>query len=115
VSSPTQRTLDHYRGLNYDIQVTERWCPHSRKRKDLFNFIDLLAIDDDETLAIQATSTGNMSARVKKILGLPAAWRWLQVPDRKIVVIGWKKYAKPVNRKFWRPTIRHLTTEDWRD
>ena len=115
MSSPTSRTLEHYRRCGYHIDIAERWIQATRQRRDLFNFVDLVAFNDDETLAIQATSTGNMNARVNKILELRAAWDWIQAEGRKIVVIGWKKYAKPVDRKWWRPTIRYLTKEDWTD
>ena len=49
------------------MAITEHWCPFSRRRKDMFNVVDLLAIREGETLAVQTTSASNVSARVKKI------------------------------------------------
>lgn len=69
--SPTQRVLAHLRKQNFDaIQVVEYWQAFARIRKDLFNFIDIVAIKGGETHGIQATSYSNIGARVKKIQGL---------------------------------------------
>lgn len=111
--SPTQRTLKHYRGHGYIVGITEHWNPHAFIRQDLFGFIDVLAITATITVAIQATSTGNMGARVNKILALPAAKLWAQGKKRYIIVIGWKKYKEAVERKFWRPTVTIITREDF--
>jgi hypothetical protein len=46
----------------------ERWCPYSRKRIDLWNCIDILAVGNGETLGVQTTSRGNVAARHKKIV-----------------------------------------------
>lgn len=88
--SPTQRTLKHLRENGYLVQVVERWNAFARRRVDLFGFIDLIAIRESETLAVQATSASNVSARVKKIADHEhvgavrrAGWR--------IVVMGWAK------------------------
>lgn len=67
--SPTALTLRTLRELGHPaVDVVERWIPGANIRKDLFGFIDILAIDKDgEVFAIQATSRSNMSARIKKI------------------------------------------------
>ena len=90
--SPTSRTLDLLREQGYAVAVVEKWNPHARIRQDLFGFIDILALKREETLAVQATSSG-VSARVKKIMEseyLPrvreAGWR--------IQVWGWTKNSK---------------------
>jgi hypothetical protein len=114
MASPTSRTLEYYRSLGMTIEVTEKWNQFSRQRNDMFGFADLCAFDHQNVYLIQATSTGNMRAREAKILGVEAARLWVQSPNRKIVVIGWKKYAKPVDRKLWRPTIREMTVDDWK-
>lgn len=92
-TSPTQRSLAKLRGEGYLVEVVERWNAHSRTRKDLFGWVDIIAIRDGETLAVQTTSWGNISSRVKKIMEsdtLPdvRAAGWL------IHVHGWKKDAK---------------------
>ena len=67
MSSPTQRSKAHLEKQGYRVAITEHWCPFSHRRKDLFNIVDLLAIREGETLAVQTTSGSNVSARVKKI------------------------------------------------
>lgn len=89
-SSPTSRTLDWLRSDGYLAAVVEKWNPHARIRNDLFGFIDILAIKDGETVAVQATSWSNMSARIKKIaesehIGQVRRAGWT------VWVIGWKK------------------------
>lgn len=113
MATPTSRTLELLRDEGYLAQVVEQWIPHSRTRRDLFGFIDIVAISEDQgTIGVQATSTGNINARIAKILALPESQVWLR-SGNKILVIGWKKYAKAVDRKFYRPTLRQLTLEDF--
>lgn len=83
-------------------------------RKDLFGFIDIVAVTDtNEIVAYQATSTPNMSARRAKILSECGgdAKAWLQAGGR-IVVIGWKEYAERVDRRKWRETENEITLAD---
>ena len=115
-ASPTQRTLEHYRAQGYAIGVVERFVAQAGpygKRFDLFGFIDLIAMDGDVTTAIQATSASNVSARVKKILSIPEAQQWVSGPNRHLIVIGWKKYAKRVNGKLWRYVYREIGLGDF--
>ena len=72
--------------------VVEKWIPQTRRRKDLFGFIDIMCVKEGETLAIQATSYDGVPARVKKIYEecgdalvdvLSAGWT--------VEVWGWKK------------------------
>lgn len=65
--SPTQLSLAKLREEGYLVDVVERWIPGANIRKDLYGFIDILALKGKETLAVQTTSAGNMSARCKKI------------------------------------------------
>jgi hypothetical protein len=68
----------------------ESYNHFSRRKKDLFNIFDILAIGNGETVGIQITSKSNMSSRIKKISEsefLPELVRsgW------KILVLGWYK------------------------
>jgi hypothetical protein len=88
--SSTSRTLKRLRDQGYLADVVEKWIPGANIRKDLFGFIDVMAIKDGETLAVQATSYPNVSARVKKIsdhenIGSVRDANW------KIEVWGWRK------------------------
>lgn len=66
-TSPTQRTLAALRADGWLPAIVEKWNPHARIRQDLYGFIDILAVRDGETLAIQACSGSSTSARVDKI------------------------------------------------
>lgn len=88
--SPTQLTLEKLRKDGWTCEVTEHWNSFARLRKDLFGFVDVLAVGGGETLAVQATSYGNVSARIRKIaehdnIGAvrKAGWR--------VEVWGWHK------------------------
>jgi len=81
------------RDQGYLVAVTEKWNPHAKVRQDLFGFVDVLAIRDGETLAIQTTSGGNLADRRKKILAhenLPM----LQSAGWQVVLHGWRKNSK---------------------
>lgn len=66
-ASPTQLSLRHLRGQGWTAAITEVWNPHAGIRQDLFGFIDVLAVRDDQTLAVQTTTAHNALARVRKI------------------------------------------------
>jgi len=88
--TPSQRTTKHLREQGYLVATVEHYNSFTRRKHDLFGCIDLLAIGNGETLAIQVTSRSNMSARIKKIqdnLALPEMLRskW------RILVHGWDK------------------------
>ena len=78
----------------------ERFNFYTKRRKDLFNFIDIVAIRPGEILAIQTTSSSNMSARIQKIMSLPAAKHWIDAGG-EIIVHGWSKKGPRGKRKLW--------------
>lgn len=91
--SPTQRSLKHLRNLGYTVAITEKWNPHARIRQDMFGFVDLLAIREGETLAVQTTSASNISSRRSKVVAhenlpiiLSAGWQ--------VIIHGWRKNSK---------------------
>jgi hypothetical protein len=98
--TPTQRTLKLLRDDGWLAEVVERWVPGANIRKDLFGWIDIVALRDGETLAVQCTSYTNISARVKKIADSETVTQvrkagWL------IWVIGWRK----VNNRWTQRTV----------
>jgi hypothetical protein len=89
-TSPTQRSLKHLKAQGYTVAITEHWNSHARIRQDLLGFIDILALRNGETLAVQTTSYSNVSARVKKVtdhenVGIVRDANW------RIEIHGWKK------------------------
>ena len=93
-ASPTQLSLKELRKTCPTVQVVEVWNPHVRQRKDLFGFIDILAITNEgETVAVQSTSWSNTGSRASKIAESEhvasvrkAGWR--------ILIHGWRKNEK---------------------
>jgi len=106
MSSPTQRSLKKLRSEGWFVAIVEHWNSFTHRRVDLFNFGDLLAIRENETLLIQTTSGGNVAHRLEKIRQIPAAKLWLQSPNRKIQIHGWAKRGPRGKRKLW--TCREL-------
>lgn len=88
--SPTTRSLKKLKAEGYTAAVVEKWNPHARVRQDLFGFIDILAIKDGETLAVQTTSYSHVSDRVKKIENHDNL-RSVRDANWSIHVHGWRK------------------------
>lgn len=91
-TSPTQRTLKHYRELGFDCWVVEKWNPHAKVRQDLFNFIDIVAMDGDRIIGIQSTSYSNHATRRNKILENKYAQVWYR-SGGEIIVSSWRKIS----------------------
>jgi hypothetical protein len=89
--SPTQRSLAHLRDQGYLVAIVEHWNPHARIRQDLFGWIDLLALRDTETLAVQTTASA-VADRVKKITD-SASLSAVRKAGWRILVHGWRKNA----------------------
>jgi hypothetical protein len=90
--TPTARSLEHLRALHWTVGVVEQRVPHTNITRDLFGFIDLIAVRGDETLAVQVTSSSNVAARIHKIAeheNLPA----VRAAGWRIIVHGWRKNA----------------------
>lgn len=93
MASPTQRSLKHLRDAGYLAEVVERWVPGANIRKDLFGFVDLLAIGPaGEVIAVQATSGSNVASRVAKI-SEAATVDAVRKAGWSIHVHGWRKGA----------------------
>lgn len=86
----TQRTIKMMRDQGYMVATVEYYNAFTKRKHDLFGCIDLLAIGNGETIAIQVTSKSNMSARIKKIESSDALPEMLRSKWR-ILVHGWTK------------------------
>ncbi len=77
-------------------------------RKDLFGFIDIVAmkLGEDGLLGVQATSDngGNVSARMQKTLESEHYPLWLATGNR-FEIHGWKKSGARDTRKLWNVRI----------
>ena len=89
--SPTQLTIDYLYAEGCDlVQKVEVWNPFARKRKDLFDCWDVLAVKGQETIAVQTTSRGNISARAAKIAEA-ASTPALRRAGWRLIIHGWDK------------------------
>lgn len=98
--SPTQRSLEKLRSEGYTVAVVERYNSFTKRRHDLFGFIDVLAIRGGETLAVQTTSASNMSARAAKIAEADTTSA-VRAAGWRIVVHGWIKRNPKSKRSYW--------------
>ena len=118
-ATPTTRTLDELRKLGVTVAKAEYWQaaryhPGGGVRKDLFGFIDIVALHDHGIVGIQATSGSNITSRVKKIINecREPAMQWI-ASGGKIEVWGWTKRKKKVDGRNWVPDIRSIRLEDF--
>ena len=91
--TPSQRTVAHLRKLGYQTANVESFNYFTKRKKDLFGVIDILAIGNGETLAVQVTSKSNMSSRIKKIEESEALPEMLR-SNWRVIVHGWSKNTK---------------------
>ena len=90
--SPTQRSLEYLREQGYHCEVVEKWNSWTKQPKDLWGWCDILAIRENEVLAVQVTSTG-VAERIKKIEDSPTV-AFVRSADIRIEVHGWRKNSK---------------------
>lgn len=88
--SPTELTLRKLRADGYTAQVVEHWNSFARVRQDLFGVVDVIGLRGEETLAVQATSATNVSARIRKIADAPALPA-IREAGWRFEVWGWRK------------------------
>jgi hypothetical protein len=65
--TPTQRSLEYLREQGYLCAIVEYWNPFAKVRKDLWGWCDILAIRENEVLAVQVTASG-VADRINKII-----------------------------------------------
>jgi len=77
-------------------------------RRDLFNLADILVLTDRMTVAIQATTGGNLPARKKKINteARANAITWLSQPSRKLQIWGWRELEG--GKLKWQPRVMEV-------
>lgn len=87
------------------VETVERWNSFARVKNDLFGIIDVLAVSNGVTVAVQVTSRDNMSSRRKKISESPAF--------EELVEAGWRLelhgWYKEKNR--WKVKLEVLSDE----
>jgi hypothetical protein len=90
--SPTQRSLEHLRELGYHCEIVEKWNSFTKQRKDLWGWCDILAIRENEVLAVQVTASA-VADRIKKIQESTTV-ALVRKAGIRIEVHGWRKNSK---------------------
>lgn len=88
--SPMARTRRMLESEGYLVDTVERWIPGANVRRDLFGFLDLVAIREGETLGVQVTTADHVAHRRVKMLGLPSLPHVLRAGWR-VEIHGWRK------------------------
>lgn len=65
--TPTARSLKYLRDAGYTAEVVEKFNSFTKRKNDLFGFLDILAIREGEVLGVQTTSAAHVANRIKKI------------------------------------------------
>jgi len=99
-TSATQMTLKKLRTEGYLCEIVEKTIPKCFIKKDLFGFIDIIAIKGKEVLAVQTTTGSHFSDRANKIL-THDNYPQVKALGWKIVVHGWRKIGERGKRKLW--------------
>lgn len=112
MSSPTQRTRSWLKANGWLSQIVETMVRIPGKapfRRDLFNFVDILALGEGQTLAIQVTSGPHSSNRRTKILCEARSAALLAVRAGWLVEVhAWRKVGPRGRRKLWRASVHRL-------
>jgi hypothetical protein len=88
--SLTNKTIDLLALDGWVAYDVEKKIPHTNITKDLFGFIDILAIRPCHVMGIQVTTYSHINARLNKARGLIALSYWLS-SKALFEVWGWKK------------------------
>jgi hypothetical protein len=88
--SLTVRSKAHLSEQGYIVATVEHYNAFTKRKHDLFGCIDLLAIGNGETVAVQVTSKSNLSARRHKIEEAEAYPEMLRSGWR-VILHGWYK------------------------
>jgi hypothetical protein len=115
--SPTQRTLKELRKRGRTCEVVEKWNQFAGpygKRKDLFGYIDIIALDPIKGIVGVQSCGQSHSEHKKKILGecRDKAIEWLKCGGT-IELWSWTKRVVVRGKKAmrWTPRVEEITLE----
>ena len=120
--SPTQRTLRALKEQGREAAIVEKWNAYAGehgKRIDLFNIIDVLALDPIRgVIGIQCCGGSGYSAHYNKITEEHSieTINWLSTPGTKLEIWAWRKLKLHRGSKAmrWTPKIVEITLEDFK-
>ena len=111
--SPTQRSIELLKSQGYTVYIAEHYNAFAKIRRDLFGFIDIVALHPNKkgVLGIQTTTGTNLSARIKKAQMLTAFNLWLSCGNA-VEFHGWRKLVTGKVQKTWQPNIVRIDLSD---
>ena len=104
--------MEVIRAAGWDAWKLEYWNQWGHILVDAFNFIDVLAVTDDDIVAIQITGPSGHAAHKRKILGNQYAARWVRTGNR-IQLRSWRKLVIKRGKKArrWTERIEDITPQ----
>lgn len=117
--SPTQRTLAALKEQGRICGMVERFNRHGGPfgiRQDLFNIIDIIALDF-KVGVVGVQSTGqDFAGHWKKLTEEKSkeSHDWLRTPGTTLELWGWRKVKKVRGGKamIWKPRVAQITLDD---
>jgi len=97
-----QRSLEKIKEYGWEYWIVEYYNHYARRKIDFFNFGDILCLDGDRTLVIQATGSDIASHR-DKIMENEFVIPWLSAIGNEFQIWSWRKLKKVRGKKatYW--------------
>ena len=86
----TARTLKYLRDHGWKAEVVEKYLSYAKRRRDLFDVIDIVAINGKNILGVQSCGGSTFAEHDEKILASPATKLWL-ASGGLLWLMGWRK------------------------
>lgn len=83
-------TVEEFTSMGYSAERVDKRIPGTTLARDMFNCIDVLAVGHGVTRAVQCTSHGHVSDRIKKVEASPALSD-MRKAGWSIEVWGWRR------------------------
>ena len=123
MQSYTQRTLAWLKSQDMRCGIAEKWCHYTKQRKDLFGFIDIVAMDpgNQRLIGVQSTGPNGHASHIRKILSedhRDDALMWL-LSGGSLWLVSWRqlkvknKDGKYGKRKRWEPRVHEFSLSDF--
>ena len=97
---PRQWSMEMMRKSEYLTGITEFFNSHTNRRKDLFGFIDFIAIGNGKCIAVQCCARSGISSHRRKIIEdcHDAATKWIE-SGNSIEIHGWDRTKERLKSK----------------
>lgn len=100
--TPTQRSLKKLRDEGYEPWIVERYNSFSQTRLDLWNALDIIAINGRDVVGVQTTSGANLAQRVAKLRQNPLM-PLILASGIRVELHGWRKLRSRAKKRKVRP------------